>query len=266
MESDTVWRALASTHRRHILDLLRKGPRTTGEIAREIPSLSRFAVMQHLGVLEEAKLVLFRREGRRRLNYANAIPLREIYERWVSPPASSAAEADLHLKRYAERKEQEFPRMQNSEFRLIKIESELRVKAPVEKVFAAFTDEYDDWWPHRYQAASRCSVDARPGGFVYEHFPNGGGAITGTIVYIDPPTKIVSSGPSSLARGIDSYSVQSFEPDGDGGTVMKRTMEIWGKISEETERMFREGSRHLMEVALREFLEQGVRYTVEAAR
>jgi DNA-binding transcriptional ArsR family regulator/uncharacterized protein YndB with AHSA1/START domain len=263
VDSDTVWRALASPHRRHILDLLRSGPQTTGEITREANGLSRFAVMQHLGVLEEAGLVLFRKEGRRRLNYANVIPLREIYERWVNKPSSSAAEAALHLKRYAEQSMEVVHNVNHANFRHIKIEMELRIKAPKEKVFRAFTDDYDKWWPHRYKPDSTCTVDPTPGGYIFEHFKNGGGAITGTVAYIDPPNKLVGTGPSSLLRGIDSYSVESFEDDGEGGTVMKRSMELWGDVSDEMERMFREGSKHLMENALVKYLEEGVEYTAE---
>jgi DNA-binding transcriptional ArsR family regulator/uncharacterized protein YndB with AHSA1/START domain len=262
VDSDTVWRALASPHRRKLLDLLRNGPSTTGELVRQLPGLSRFAVMQHLEVLEAAGLVLYRREGRRRLNFANPIPLREIYERWVSKPASSAAETDLHLKRYAEREVANH--MQNTEFRLVKIETELRINAPREKVFAAFFEDYDKWWPHRYYPDSRCSVDDKPGGYIYEHFPNGGGAITGTVVYIDRPSKFAGSSPSSLGRGTNSYAVQSFEDDGSGGTIVKRSMELWGNVSEEVETMFREGSRHLMEVALLGYLEKGALYQPEA--
>jgi len=260
VESDTVWRALSSPHRRFILDVLRNGPKTTGQIAREMPTLSRFGVMQHLGVLEEAQLVLFRREGRQRLNFANPIPLREMYERWVSPAASSAAETDLHLKRYAEQKLEDESRMSTNEFRLVKIETEMRIRAPREKVFAALTDNYDDWWPHRYKSGSRCSVDAKPGGFFREHFPDGGGAVTGMVVYVDRPFKLVSSSPSSLSRGTNAYSVETLEDDGAGGTVMKRSMELWGSVAPETEEMFREGTRHLMEVALRGYLEEGRRY------
>ncbi len=223
-----------------------------------MPGLSRFAVMQHLGVLEEAKLVLFRREGRRRLNFANPIPLRESYERWVSRPASSAAETDLHLKRYAER--EVVKTMENTEFRLVKIETELRIAAPPDKVFGAFFEEYDKWWPHRYYPDSTCSVDDRPGGYIFEHFANGGGAVTGTVVYIDRPKTFIGTGPSALARGASAYAVQKFEDDGAGGTILKRSMELWGHVSEEMEEMFRVGSRHLMEVALKGFLEEGTGY------
>ena len=79
-----VWKALASDVRREILDLLRDGPKTTGAIATEFPKLSRFAVMQHLRVLEGAELVIPRREGRERYNYLNPVPIQQLYDRWVA--------------------------------------------------------------------------------------------------------------------------------------------------------------------------------------
>lgn len=79
-----VWRALGNPLRRSILDALRRGPMTTGALAELLPHVTRFAVMQHLGVLEEAQLVVVRREGRERWNFLNAVPIRRIYERWVS--------------------------------------------------------------------------------------------------------------------------------------------------------------------------------------
>ena len=81
---DPVWRALANPMRRAFLDALRRGPKTTGEMAELFPAVTRFAVMQHLDVLEEAQLVVVRREGRNRWNLLNPVPIRRIYERWVS--------------------------------------------------------------------------------------------------------------------------------------------------------------------------------------
>ncbi len=81
---DTVWKALADPTRREILDYLRDGSRTTTEIVSQFTHLSRFGVMKHLDVLREARLVITRSEGRRRLNSLNAVPIRQIYERWVS--------------------------------------------------------------------------------------------------------------------------------------------------------------------------------------
>lgn len=91
---DPVWRALANPMRRAFLDALRRGPKTTGELSELFPDVTRFAVMQHLAVLEEARLVIVRREGRLRWNHLNPVPIRRIYERWVSRYDETVA-ADL---------------------------------------------------------------------------------------------------------------------------------------------------------------------------
>ncbi len=83
-DMDAVWKALSDSTRRAILDLLRQGPRTTTEIVKSFPQLTRFGVMKHIDVLREAGLVNTREEGRRRVNSLNAVPIRRIYERWVS--------------------------------------------------------------------------------------------------------------------------------------------------------------------------------------
>jgi DNA-binding transcriptional ArsR family regulator len=82
---DPVWKALADPTRRSILDLLRDRPRTTTEIVDVFPHLTRFGVMKHLDALREAELVHTREEGRQRVNSLNVFPIRQIYERWVSP-------------------------------------------------------------------------------------------------------------------------------------------------------------------------------------
>ena len=81
---DAVWKALSDPTRRAILDLLRQGPRTTTEIVEAFRHMTRFGVMKHIDVLREAGLVNTREEGRQRVNSLNAVPIRQIYERWVS--------------------------------------------------------------------------------------------------------------------------------------------------------------------------------------
>ena len=81
---DGIWKALSDRTRRLILDFLRDGPRTTTEIVAQFTHLSRFGVMKHLDVLREAGLVITHSEGRKRLNSLNPVPIRQIYERWVS--------------------------------------------------------------------------------------------------------------------------------------------------------------------------------------
>ena len=101
-DSDLVWRALSNPLRRELLDRLVAGPMTTGELAATQLDLSRFAVMQHLGVLESAGLVLVRREGRRRLNYLNAVPVQQVCERWVRGLAGESARSATAFKRHVE--------------------------------------------------------------------------------------------------------------------------------------------------------------------
>lgn len=80
---DGVWKALSDSTRRSILDLLRRGPRTTTELVEAFPRLSRFGVMKHIEVLRVAGLIRTREERRQRINSLNVVPIRQIYERWV---------------------------------------------------------------------------------------------------------------------------------------------------------------------------------------
>jgi DNA-binding transcriptional ArsR family regulator len=103
---DLIFKALADLRRRQILDLLKKKPRTTGELCERFKkSLDRCTVMQHIGVLERAGLIISRREGRVRWNYLNAMPFKQIYERWISPYATEAVDLLAKLKRDLEETE-----------------------------------------------------------------------------------------------------------------------------------------------------------------
>lgn len=101
-EMDAVWRALANPVRRRMLDLLSEEPLTTGDLAERFDDLSRFAVMQHLRVLEEAELVIPVREGRKRYNYMNPVPIQQVYDRWVSRYMQPWTDALTSLKRELE--------------------------------------------------------------------------------------------------------------------------------------------------------------------
>src|ERR1041384_4761624 len=81
---DAIWKALSDPTRRAILDLLRHGPRGATQIVEAFPHLTRFGVMKHIDVLRDAGLINTREEGRQRMNSLNAVPIRQIYERWVS--------------------------------------------------------------------------------------------------------------------------------------------------------------------------------------
>jgi DNA-binding transcriptional ArsR family regulator len=102
---DRVFRALGHATRREILDLLRAGPRTTGEVCAAFPRLDRCTVMQHLGVLERADLVVPRNEGRLRWNVLNVMPIMDIHERWIGPYAANAAGLLARLRNELERED-----------------------------------------------------------------------------------------------------------------------------------------------------------------
>jgi DNA-binding transcriptional ArsR family regulator len=94
-----IFKALADDRRREMLDLLRDGPKTTGELSARFRKIDRCTVMQHLGVLEKAGLVIAKREGRVRWNYLNVVPVQEIYDRWISRYARPSVELLARLKR-----------------------------------------------------------------------------------------------------------------------------------------------------------------------
>ncbi len=102
-EQDRVFRALASTHRRAILDVLRDQPLTTGALCAQFPDLDRCTVMQHLKVLEAADLVIAERRGRERWNHLNPLPIHAIHERWIGPHAKAAVGLLAKLKTDLER-------------------------------------------------------------------------------------------------------------------------------------------------------------------
>lgn len=95
---DAVFKALADSRRRAILDRLKGEPMSTGDICAQFPKLDRCTVMQHLGVLEKADLIVVQRVGRVRWNYLNAVPIREIYHRWISQYAEFPVELLTKLK------------------------------------------------------------------------------------------------------------------------------------------------------------------------
>ncbi|WP_425498844.1 ArsR/SmtB family transcription factor [Natronoglycomyces albus] len=92
IDDDKVFKALASATRRRILDQLKDHPKTTGEVCAAVDDLDRCTVMQHLRVLEQAGLVIPQRKGRERWNHLSVLPIKHIYDRWISEYASPAVE------------------------------------------------------------------------------------------------------------------------------------------------------------------------------
>ena len=82
-DDDRVFKALADATRRHLLDrLFVRDGRTLTELESEL-EMTRFGVMKHLRLLEDAGLVVPRRSGREKLHYLNPVPIRLIHDRWI---------------------------------------------------------------------------------------------------------------------------------------------------------------------------------------
>lgn len=225
-----VWRALADPTRRALLDLLRSGPRTTGQLAEAFPDVTRFAVMKHLGVLTDARLVVVRRRGRERWNHLNAVPLRQAYERWMAPYAERGAETTLRLKDYVEGD------VMNG---TLDIANEVTIAAPREKVFDALT-RMGQWWPHRFREGTRVVLEPFAGGRFYEEWGDGSGALYGIVTRLSRPDHIRVDGPMGMSGPV--VGVWAFDLEDEGGTtVVKYTHRGFGDIDDETRESYRNG-------------------------
>src|SRR3954462_2446063 len=124
---DDVFRALADPTRRSLLDELhRKDGQTLTALQANLP-MTRFGVMKHLRLLEEAGLVVTRRRGREKLHPLNTVPIRLVHDRWVSKYAEPWAAALSGLK-------------QRREDRTMEKVFEIYIKTTPERLWEAITD------------------------------------------------------------------------------------------------------------------------------
>ena len=97
-DDDRVFKALADPTRRHLLDqLFERDGRTLGELQAGV-DMTRFGVMKHLGVLEDAQLITTRKSGREKLHYLNPVPIRLIHDRWIDKYTERRVSALVDLK------------------------------------------------------------------------------------------------------------------------------------------------------------------------
>jgi uncharacterized protein YndB with AHSA1/START domain len=124
---DDVFRALADPTRRTLLDeLFKQDGQTLSALEERLP-MTRFGVMKHLKLLEQAGLVVTRRRGREKLHFLNAIPIRLIHDRWVSKYTEPWVAALSDLKHELETKT------------MIKV-FEIYIKTTPESLWTAITD------------------------------------------------------------------------------------------------------------------------------
>jgi DNA-binding transcriptional ArsR family regulator len=105
-DDDRVFKALADPTRRLLLDrLFTRDGRTLSDLESEV-EMTRFGVMKHLKVLEEAGLVVTRRSGREKLHYLNPVPIRLIHDRWIDKYTERRVAALTDLKSELEQEQQ----------------------------------------------------------------------------------------------------------------------------------------------------------------
>ena len=101
-DDDRVFKALADATRRHLLDrLFKRDGRTLTELESEL-EMTRFGVMKHLRVLEDAGLVVTKKVGREKLHFLNPVPIRLIHDRWIDKFTERRVSALTDLKRQLE--------------------------------------------------------------------------------------------------------------------------------------------------------------------
>ena len=179
-ELEPAFRALADPHRRTLLDRLReKDGQTLGELEAALPSMTRFGVMKHLRVLEDAHLVITRRDGRRKLHFLNPVPIRLIVDRWISRYAAPLVHTMADIKHAVENT----PMSESP-----KHVYEVYIAATPERVWQALTDSE---LTKQYYYGSTVESDWKPGSPLVYRSPDGTTAIECEIVEADPPRRLV---------------------------------------------------------------------------
>lgn len=243
---DAVWRALSDPTRRTLLDGLRTGPRTTGELVARTPGLSRYGVMKHLAVLEAAGLITVRREGRKRYNSLNAVPLRRIYERWVSKYEDQWAGSMLSLKRFIEQRKNKVKQVETLEIKSFAFELSVDIDAKPEAVFDAWFDDCAAWFyeSEETRAWQKAVMERRVGGRFY--MENTGGPKPGKInllaivTMIEPGRKLRLRGDFTMPNAMTANATITFEQH-NGGCRMLVEHRMVGECTMDDAKDFEEG-------------------------
>jgi uncharacterized protein YndB with AHSA1/START domain len=173
---DDVFKALADPTRRSLLDeLFKRDGQTLSELEGRLP-MTRFGVMKHLRVLEQAGLVVTRRRGREKLHFLNAVPIRLVHDRWVSKYSEPWAATLSELKHKLEEKTME------------KV-FEIYIKTTPERLWKAITDAEQR---RKYTFGAVVTSDWTTGS---RYEAGGGGALIfeGENLEVDPPRRLVQS-------------------------------------------------------------------------
>ena len=205
-ELEPAFRALADPHRRTLLDRLReKDGQTLGELEAALPQMTRFGVMKHLRVLEDAHLVSTRRDGRRKLHFLNPVPIRLISDRWISRYAEPLVDAMADIKHTVERQTMaEAPAPRHV--------YEVYIAATPERVWRALTESE---FTKQYYYGNTVESDWKPGSPMVYRNPDGTESIECEVIEADPPRRLVHTFFFPGTEESPSRCTWSIEPRGD---------------------------------------------------
>ena len=179
---EPAFRALADAHRRLLLDRLREQDgQTLGELEAALPQMTRFGVMKHLRVLEDAHLVTTRRDGRRKLHFLNPVPIRLISDRWISRYAAPFVDGMADLKYSLEA-----PSPMTAPAQVY----EIYIRTTPERLWQALTDgELTKQYYYDTEVRSDLKV-----GSPFRYFDvDDNVLLDGEILEIDPPRRLVTT-------------------------------------------------------------------------
>ena len=205
-ELEPAFRALADPHRRTLLDRLReKDGQTLGELEAALPQMTRFGVMKHLRVLEDAHLVSTRRDGRRKLHFLNPVPIRLVSDRWISRYAEPLVDAMADIKHTVERQTMaEAPAPRHV--------YEVYIAATPERVWRALTESE---FTKQYYYGNTVESDWKPGSPMVYRNPDGTESIECEVIEADPPRRLVHTFFFPGTEESPSRCTWSIEPRGD---------------------------------------------------
>ena len=176
MVDDAVFRALADPSRRLLLDRLFERDGQTLISLSEGLDMTRFGVMNHLSVLEEAGLVTTRKAGREKLHYLNPVPIRLAMDRWISKFAEPWVSGMADLKRTLENEEaMTSPKHVYTTY----------IRCTPERLWEALTTS-----ELTRQYATRCESDWQVGSPVSRYREDGMKVVDGTVLEYSPHTKL----------------------------------------------------------------------------
>ena len=182
---EPVFKALADRNRRRLLDsLYERDGQTLTQLVEALPAMTRFGVMKHLRVLEDAGLVTTHRAGREKLHYLNPVPIRLIHDRWISKYRQARAAALAELKTHME------AGMKELDTRPAQVYT-VYIRAPREKVWDAITKPE---FTHRYFYGSEPASGWKPGDrLLWTEHGSGNDLVDGEILECTPPSRLVHS-------------------------------------------------------------------------